>query len=325
MIKDVPGFVDLQINGYQGVDFSDAGLSAAGFAAACRGIFEAGTAAFLPTIVTSTLSTYEHNLPIIAQAMRLPEFEGRVLGVHLEGPFISPEDGARGAHPLPHVKAPDIQVLERLLGLSEGSIRMLTVAAELKGVDQLIAYATSQGISVSLGHQLAEDQAIHAAATAGAKCLTHLGNGVPATIDRHHNPIWAGLAQEELTAMIITDGHHLPASLIKLFLRIKGSAQVVVTSDGTALTNMLPGSYHMFGADVTLDESGRLYNPLTGYLAGSGSTMLQCMNYLASLQLLTLAELIQVGCANPLNLINAQPPPPGITLSYDEELRQFAL
>lgn len=314
MTKEIPGFIDLQINGYQGVDFSDEGLSAESCAAACRGILEAGTAAFLPTIVTSSLSTYEHNLPIIAQTMKLPEFEGRVLGVHIEGPFISPKDGARGAHPLQHVKAPDTQTLDRLIQASEGSIRLLTVAAELEGVDQLIAYATDKGVAVSLGHQLAEEDAIQAATAAGAKCLTHLGNGIPSTVDRHHNPIWAALAQEELTAMIITDGHHLPPSLIKMFLRIKGSDQVVVTSDGTALTGMPPGIYHMFGADVKLDESGRLYNPVTGYLAGSGSTMLQCMNYLASLRLLTLEELMQVGYTNPLKLIGAQPPQPASTL-----------
>ncbi|MFA7174042.1 MAG: N-acetylglucosamine-6-phosphate deacetylase [Kiritimatiellia bacterium] len=325
MTKEIPGFIDLQINGYQGVDFSDAGLSAESCAAACCGILQAGTAAFLPTIVTSSLSTYEHNLPIIAQAMKMPEFKGRVLGVHVEGPFISPEDGARGAHPLRHVKAPDIRTLEQLIQWSEGNIRLLTVAAELEGAEQLIAYAVSQGITVSLGHQMADEEAVRVATAAGAKCLTHLGNGIPSTLNRHQNPIWAALAEEDLTAMIITDGHHLPRSLIQLFLRINGSDRVVVTSDGTALTGMPPGSYHMFGADVTLDESGRLYNPLTGYLAGSGSNMLQCMNYLASLQLLTLEELVQVGYTNPLNLIKAQTPPPGITLMYDQELHAFTI
>lgn len=325
MILDLPGFVDLQVNGYQGVDFSEAGLSSERFAAACRGLFSAGTAAFLPTIVTASLSTYADNLPVIARTMKMPEFNGRVLGVHIEGPFISPEDGARGAHPLPHVKAPDIATLEHMIQLSEGNIRMLTVAAELEGVDELIAYAVSKGICVSLGHQLAEDDAIQAAAAAGASSLTHLGNGVPAMLNRHHNPIWAGLAEERLTAMIITDGHHLPASLIKLILRIKGVEQVVVTSDGTSLTGMPPGSYQMFGSDVMLEENGRLSNPHSGYLAGSGATMLQCMNFLASLNLLTLDEMIQVGRTNPLNLINAQPPPPGIPLMYDDNLRCFVI
>jgi N-acetylglucosamine-6-phosphate deacetylase len=118
--------------------------------------------------------------------------------------------------------------------------------------------------------------------------------------------------------MIITDGHHLPPPLIKLMLRIKGVERIAVTSDGTALTGMHPGEYNMFGSDVTLDESGRLYNPETGYLAGSGSTMLQCMNHLASLKLLTLEELMQVGYTNPLNLIGAKPPPEEVYLEYNE-------
>ena len=325
MIKDVSGFVDLQVNGRQGVDFSDEALSAEDFAVACRGILKSGTAAFLPTIVTAGIKTYENNLPIIAQVMNQPEFKGRVLGVHIEGPFISPQDGARGAHPLPHVKEPDIKFLDHMIQLSEGSIKMLTVAAELKGAAELIAYAATKGICVSLGHQLAEYDTVAPAAVAGATSLTHLGNGVPSTLNRHNNPIWAGLAEDKLTAMLITDGHHLPPPLIKLILRIKGVERVVITSDGTALTGMPPGQYNMFGSNVTLDENGRLYNPETGYLSGSGSTMLQCMNHLASLNLLTLEELMQVGYTNPLNMIKAPPPPKKQSLKYDEKLHCFSL
>lgn len=303
------GFIDLQVNGWCGVDFSEPSLTRDNFSRACREIFASGTAAFLPTIITSDISVYENNLPVIAQSIREQEFNGRVLGVHIEGPFISPCDGARGAHPLQYVLEPNLSALEQLTELSENNIRLLTIAAEAHGADELIAYASEKNICVSLGHQLAAEQHISTAAAAGAKALTHLGNGMPASINRHSNPLMAGLACDELTAMIITDGHHLPASLIKVILRVKGTERTVVTSDATALTGMPPGDYNMFGAVVRRDPSGKVYNPESGYLAGSGATMLECMNYLASLKLLTEDQMVDIGFNNPLKLINVSQPP----------------
>jgi N-acetylglucosamine-6-phosphate deacetylase len=298
------GFVDLQVNGWFGIDFSDINLSEESFSEACQLIFASGTVAFLPTIVTSDMRVYEHNLPIIARACKSPEFSGRVLGVHIEGPFISPKDGARGAHPLQYVIAPDIAVLDKLIELSDGNIRLLTVAAECIGVVDLIKHARRRGITVSLGHQLAGSRDIEHAVKAGASSLTHLGNGLPAMINRHDNPLFDGLVCDELVAMIISDGHHIPSALIKIILSVKGIGHVVVTSDATALTGMPAGQYKMFGNDIVRDESGKVYNPETGYLAGSGSTMFECMNYLSSLKLIGRDQLVQVGFTNPLKLIN---------------------
>jgi N-acetylglucosamine-6-phosphate deacetylase len=315
------GFVDLQVNGWCGVDFSDENLSEKSFAEASHLIFASGTAAFLPTLITSDMRVYEHNLPIIAQACKSSEFGGRILGIHIEGPFISPRDGARGAHPLQHVTAPNIEILDKLIELSDGNIRLLTVAAECVGAVDLIKHASQLGITVSLGHQLAEIRSIEQAVEAGATSLTHLGNGLPAMVNRHENSILNGLACNELVAMIISDGHHIPATLIKIILSVKGADRVVVTSDATALTGMPSGQYEMFGTEVVRDESGKVYNPKTNYLAGSGSTMFECMNYLSSLKLINRDDLVKVGFSNPLNLIN-------ISLGVDfkppeyDELRQ---
>ena len=319
------GFIDLQVNGWCGVDFSEPSLTRSDFTRACQQILKSGTSAFLPTIVTSDMRVYENNLPVIAHSIKEEEFGGRVLGVHIEGPFISPEDGARGAHPLQNVVEPDSFVLDRLIELSEGNIRLLTIAAEGRGADALTTHASKKSICVSLGHQLAEESDLTAIAAAGAKALTHLGNGMPAMINRHSNPLLSGLACDELTAMIITDGHHLPASLIKVILRVKGTDRTIVTSDATALTGMPPGNYNMFGAVVTRDQSGKVYNPETGYLAGSGATMLECMNHLTSLNLLTESELIDIGFNNPLQLIN-MPKPSDITPpEYDKSSNCFII
>jgi N-acetylglucosamine-6-phosphate deacetylase len=150
---------------------------------------------------------------------------------------------------------------------------------------------------------MAWEDDLHRLVQAGAVALTHLGNGVPAMLNRHKNPVWAGLANDNLTAMMITDGHHLPAALIKTIVRTKGAERCIVVSDASSPAGMPPGQYEVFGHQIVLEESGRLYDRTTGYLAGSSATMLECMNYLASLHLVGLDELIAMCFYNPLRLI----------------------
>jgi N-acetylglucosamine-6-phosphate deacetylase len=154
---------------------------------------------------------------------------------------------------------------------------------------------------------MATEKDLEKLSRAGAVSLTHLGNGVPMVLNRHHNPIWAGLAADELSAMIITDGHHLPPSVIKTIIRTKGSQRCIVISDASSLAGLPPGRYETLGHKVILEETGRLSDPQTGYLCGSSATMLQCMNYLASLNLASLDELIAMGFYNPLKLVGLKP------------------
>jgi len=303
----VPGLVDLQVNGFKGVDFSGGGLTDKNFTETCRNILAAGTTAFLPTIITSPINIYRRNLPLIAEVMGQGEFRGRLLGIHLEGPFISAQEGARGAHKGEWTKKPDISFLEQLVEWAKGKVKMITIAAELEGAEELTQWAVEKQITVSLGHQMATEQDLERLARVGAKALTHLGNGVPAELPRHANPIWAGLANDALAAMIITDGHHLPVSLIKTIIRTKGTDKCIVVSDASPLTGMKPGHYETLGNKAVLEESGRLYHPDTGYLVGSSATMLQCMNYLASLRLVNSEELLTMGFDNPLKLIGIDP------------------
>ena len=301
------GLVDLQVNGYRGVNFSDINLTRDDFVQACRGVLEAGTTAFLPTLITSATEVYEHNLPIIATALEGEEFRGRLLGVHIEGPFISAQEGARGAHHPEWTRKPDIAFLDKLIGWGRGKVKLLTVSAELEGADNLARHATNRGITVSLGHQMATDEDLCRLVRAGAGSLTHLGNGVPAMLARHENPIWAGLANDDLVAMIIPDGHHLPAPVLKTIIRAKGVERCVVVSDASSLSGLRPGTYDFLGEKVVLEENGRLYDPDTGYLAGSASTMAECMNYLARLNVVSPDELVVMGFDNPLKLIGLGP------------------
>jgi N-acetylglucosamine-6-phosphate deacetylase len=204
---------------------------------------------------------------------------------------------------------------------------MITIAAEVEGAAELAQWCAQRGIVVSLGHQMAGAADLERLQQAGAKCLTHLGNGVPASVPRHDNPIWAGLANDNLYATLITDGHHLPASVVKTIIRAKGVSRCIVVSDASPLAGMRPGAYRTLGNDAVLTETGRVYNPATGYLVGSAATMLQCMNYLAGLRLLSEDDLLGVGFYNPLRLLEVEPSAIQASreLFFDEQRNVFGL
>lgn len=254
-------------------------------------------------MITSSPGIYERNLPVIARAISKEEFRGRLPGIHIEGPFISLVPGAVGAHNPEWVRSGNPAFLERLQELAMGRIRLLTVAAEIDNAGEVIRHATDMGICVSLGHQMADERDLDAAAAAGAKALTHLGNGIPSMLLRHPNPLWSGLAEDRLAAMIITDGHHLPPSVIKIILKVKGVDRTIVVSDASPMTGMPPGEYQTLGNPVFLEETGLLHNPEKGVLVGSSATMLHCMNYLRNLGLFDLKDLLDVGFYNPLKLV----------------------
>lgn len=306
MKRTFPGWVDVQVNGFAGVDFNAADLTAEAFARAVRALAVAGTAAFCPTLITGDPETVCRNLGVMLEAMRLDgEVGRRVLGFHLEGPFISPEPGAVGAHDPRWVAAPDRGLFDRLMSAAEGQVRLLTLAAERPGAAELTRYAVSQGVTVSCGHQMAHTpEQLAALAEAGATALTHLGNGVPNLLPRHDNVIWAGLAEERLTVMFIPDGHHLPRSVLKVYVRAAGVDRLVAVSDASHPAGLPPGRYRVLGNDAVLEPDGLLHNPEKRCLVGSSATMAQAMAVLASLNVgLTKADLVRIGFDNPLRLI----------------------
>lgn len=321
----IPGFVDLQVNGYRGVDFSSPELTPESCADTCRELLSSGTAAFLPTVITSSVDIYRRNLPIIADVMDDEEFAGRVLGVHLEGPFISSRPGAVGAHDPQHVQKPDPGLLDDMLEWAHGYVRLLTVAADIDGVEELIEHARARAVAVSVGHSLYTGVDLSRVAEFGAKALTHLGNGLPNSLPRHPNPLWAALAQDALDAMIITDGHHLPPEFIATVIKAKTAAHTIVVSDASPLAGMPPGEYETLGNQVVLEEDGLLHNPEKDCLVGSSATMLQCMNVLAGLALVTLDDMLAMGYYNPLRLIGIAPDAvsPRSQLMYNTTKRMF--
>ena len=297
------GFVDLQINGNFGVDFSDPALTDDMFMTAAEHIFASGTEIFLPTIVTSPKEVYLRNLAVIRNACEKRGLLPQVPGVHLEGPFISNQPGAVGAHRPECVIEPDCAFFDEIMEKSGNSVKILTVAAEVKGIDTLIRHAVSRGTVVSCGHQLAGSEDLAAAAKAGARLLTHLGNGCPNLVNRHRNMIWAGMANDDLTAMIITDGHHLPGDLVKCIVRVKGPERVIVTSDAAPIAGFPPGRYNIWGNDAVLEPNGLYHNPEKGCLVGSSASVRDCVHFLRSLGILSEDEIEMVARTNPLKMI----------------------
>ena len=300
-----PGWVDLQVNGHNGVDYSDPSLTADKFLKSAEELLATGTAVFLPTIITGPLDVTCRNASIILETVEKHGLSEAIPGFHFEGPFISPKPGAVGAHNPACVCLPTKENIDRLLDAAGGKVKIITIGADTEGAPEAIAYLKEKKVVVSVGHHLATYDDVRRAADAGAKLLTHLGNGCPNMLDRHHNPVYAGLAEERLTAMIISDGHHLPGELVRIITRTKGVDKTIITSDASSLTGFPPGEYETLGNRAVLYPNGKLFNPDKQCLVGSASTISQCMEFLASLDFLSKDELTKVGRLNALEVLKS--------------------
>ncbi len=302
--SDAPhGWVDLQVNGYDGVDFSGPGLNLDKIGHVVRCLADRGVTAFCPTMITSPEEIYRENLPLLAEAAADDQLGPHLLGIHLEGPFLSPLDGARGAHPRESVREPSIPFLQHLLEWADDWVSLVTLAPEMPGAIPLIDFLASRGVLVSLGHHLANQETICRACDAGATLATHLGNGIPNQLPRHPNPIWDQLAEERLKIMLIADGHHLPDSFLKVCWRAAGADRILLTSDAAPIAGYPAGEYMNLGHKVRLEENGKLWNPAGNHLVGSSFQLDQCVRHAERVLGLTGAESRKIARENALSLL----------------------
>jgi len=254
-----PGLVDLQVNGYGGVEFNSPSLTKEQVAQVATAHDAFGVTSLLATCTTDSFELLARSLGVIAEARRRsPEVALRIPGVHLEGPYISAQDGPRGAHPLQHVRPPDWDEFCRLQDAADGAIRLLTVSPEYDNAPEFIAQVAASGVLVAIGHTAATSDQIRAAVDAGARMSTHLGNGAHPQIRRHPNYIWDQLAEDRLTASLIVDGHHLPPAVVKTMFRAKSIERCVLVSDITGLAGMPAGRYSTGLGEVELLPTGKL-------------------------------------------------------------------
>ena len=300
-----PGLFDIQVNGINGADFNTFPVTFSDIHSAVRSLYSNGITTFFPTLVTAPTHDLRENLRQISGFCETHPEEGRAIaGIHLEGPFISGDDGPRGAHNKEYITLPDVSLLKEWQQCSKEMVKLITLAPELPGTLKFIAKCNENGIIVSLGHTSANTNQIRKAVMAGAKLSTHLGNGAHLLMPRHPNYLWDQLAEENLWASVIADGFHLPDNFMKVVFKVKGDHSVLI-SDSTKFTGMNPGKYHSpIGGSIVLTSGGRLCmaeNP--NILAGSAMSLLDCINYLINRDICSMAEAWKMASVNPSNLV----------------------
>ena len=254
-----PGFVDLQVNGYGGQEFSSLELTPEKAAEIVRKHWEFGVTALCPTLTTQSFECLVHGLGAIDFACQsLPDVARSVPGIHLEGPYFSSEDGPRGAHPKEHCRRPSWDEFRHLQEAAGGRIRLLTLSPEFDEAPDFIARVAAGGVLVAIGHTGASGAQIRAAVDAGARLSTHLGNGAHRMLRRHPNYLWDQLAEDRLTAGLIVDGQHLPPEVVKAFVRAKTPQRCFLVSDVSGLAGLPPGRHASSGGDIEILSDGRL-------------------------------------------------------------------
>lgn len=303
----LPGFIELQLNGYKGIDFNNPATTPEQIREAILEVRKTGVTTLCPTVITGSAAHIEGCLANIVRAIELyPEVARAVIGLHVEGPYISPEDGPRGAHPRDDVRPPDWAEFERWQRLSGNRIRILTLSPEWPGANEFISRVAATGVIVAIGHTAASPEQIAAAAAAGARMSTHLGNGSHAKIDRHQNYIWAQLSNDSLWASFIVDGHHLPPSVVKCMIRAKTIEQSIIVTDAIAAAGLPPGRHHLGNVEVEVLESRRVNLPGTPYLAGSVIDMNDSVGKAVAYAGITLNDAVRMATANPARLLGLE-------------------
>ncbi len=302
-----PALVDIQVNGFAGFDLNVPTVSATDVCQMVRSLWRVGTGFLCPTVVTASFENISNSLRAIVSACQDDaEVAHSILGIHLEGPYISSVDGPRGAHPLNHIREPDWDEFLRLQEIAEGLIRIVTLAPEKKGAIPFIEKLTADGIVVALGHTDASVEDIQNAIDAGAKLSTHLGNGAHAQIRRHPNYIWEQLGADDLWASLIVDGHHLPAAVVKSMIRAKTLNRCILISDSVALAGMEPGKYKFANqpVELTADRCVRLEG--TEYLAGSAIELARGLENSVRFANISIAESITLATIQPAKLLKME-------------------
>ncbi|MFN0054283.1 MAG: N-acetylglucosamine-6-phosphate deacetylase [Planctomycetales bacterium] len=296
-----PGLFDLQVNGYGGVSFADRSLTASQAATTIAAYLEHGVTRLCPTLITSSFETLAAGFRAIRGACEEnPGIDAMVAGCHLEGPYLSGEDGPRGAHPREHIRPANWDEFSELQAISGNRIRLVTIAPESPGAAEFIARAVASGVRIAIGHTAATSAQIADAVSAGATLSTHLGNGSHGVLPRHPNYIWEQLGESRLTASVIADGQHLPDSVVRSIIRAKSVGNSILTCDASGWAGCPPGVYENELGRVEILPGGRIVVAGQGQLlAGSWSTTEMCVAHAVRCGAASLRDAIDMASRNP--------------------------
>lgn len=269
-----PAFFDLQANGFAGVDYQDPNLTLEELERSLRALHLHRTPRILLTLITDRVDSLCAKLARIEGfRQQSPLVAGTIAGYHLEGPYLRPEPGFQGAHPPEIMKAPDIREFERCCDAAGGRVRLITLAPEWPGSPEFIRHATGRGVRIAIGHSDADDRSIDDAIAAGLTLCTHLGNGVPMQLHRHNNIVQRLLARDELHAVFIPDGIHVPPGVLRNFVRAKPPGKVLFTTDCMAAAGAPVGRYRIGGVETEVGADRVVRQPGKENFAGSALTM----------------------------------------------------
>lgn len=265
-----PGLVDLQVNGFAGVDFNSGAVTADALDRALEAMLATGVTACLPTLITA----HPHELEARFAALDRAVAESRLgpsmcPGYHLEGPFLNPAPGYAGCHPAEAMVAADAGLVARLESRLVRPILMVTVAPEREGGIAAVAALAKAGKVVAIGHSAADFDVVAKAADAGATLSTHLGNGLPQQMHKLANTLFAQLGEDRLMAGFIADGIHIDRRALKSLIRAKGFERSILVTDAVVAAGAVPGRYDFAGMPIDLAADGSVRQPGGASLAGS--------------------------------------------------------
>ena len=304
-----PGFVDVHIHGASGHDLMEATPEALEAVAAF--VLERGTTSFVPTTLSAPPAVLLRALEGLGAAIRSWKTKSasgaplaEPVGIHLEGPFLSAE--CRGVHPREHLQQPSLPLFHDMLAAAHGSLRILTLAPELEGAAELQAAAMQNGVRVALGHSNASYEQATRAINAGAAHAVHVFNAMRPFAHRDPGILGAVLTDDRVAAEVIADGVHVSEPALRLLLRAKGVARVVLVTDGVSATGMCPGKYFLGGMEILVGDdppTGQLAcRNSEGKLAGSVLTQDRAIRNMMRLPGITLCDAVRMASWNPAQL-----------------------
>ena len=299
-----PGLFDLQVNGFAGIDFNDEEITPEMLDHALNWMRSTGVTRCLPTLITALPDALGARFKALDRAVTTGRLgPGMCPGYHLEGPFLNPAEGYRGCHPHQAMTAADPALVERLeAGLSR-PILLITLAPEVEGALELIRWAKARGKVVAMGHSAAKGEVLNEAVRAGLSLSTHLGNGVPQSVHKLDNTIFAQLAEDRLFADFIADGIHIPPQALKVLLRAKGKERSILVTDAVSAAAASEGSHPFAGFTVERDADGKVHLPGQALLAGSSLTLDAAVRNLVSWGFASFEEAIAMASAHPHRLM----------------------
>ena len=294
-----PGWIDLQVNGFAGVDYNSASSTHEQIADSIRAQFACGVTRLFPTVITASPAQMAAALSNLAKAKESIPGGAAMEAFHLEGPYISPHDGPRGAHPSNWVRPPDLDEFYRFQEAAHGNIRLVTLSPEWREAPRFIEKIVEKGVVASIGHTRASSSEISSAVHAGATMSTHLGNATDAVLPKHSNYLWDQLAEDRLAASFIVDGFHLPPPFLNVALRAKGLERSVLITDAVMPAGCNPGRYRLGEVEVELhgDGSVRLFGGAR--LAGSALRMDLAIANVMRIAGLNLRDALSLATRNP--------------------------